>query len=171
MVDGLSANDDAAGLSGITYGVDAIEQFQVITSGAQAELGRALGGYINVVTKSGTNLLRGTVYDYFRDDALNAKNALSGTTLPMRQSQFGAQPRRPDRRGPHVLSSPTSSSASLDQTGLTTIAEPNVAVVNARLAATGYGGPRDRDRHLSEPVDSTNVLAKVDHQFSDGAIS
>ena len=60
IVDGLSANDDAAGLSGITYGVDAIEQFQVVTSGAQAELGRALGGYVNVVTKSGTNLLHGT---------------------------------------------------------------------------------------------------------------
>ena len=60
-------------MSGITYGVDAIEQFQVITSGAQAELGRALGGYVNVVTKSGTNTLRGTVYDYIRDDALNAR--------------------------------------------------------------------------------------------------
>src|SRR4029453_15525034 len=45
IVDGLSANDDAAGLSGIPYGVDAVEQFQVVTSGAQAELGRALGGY------------------------------------------------------------------------------------------------------------------------------
>ena len=55
IVDGLSANDDAAGLSGITYGVDAVEQFQVVTSGAQAELGRALGGYVNVVTKSGAN--------------------------------------------------------------------------------------------------------------------
>ena len=59
IVDGLSANDDAAALSGITYGVDAIEQFQVVTSGAQAELGRALGGYVNVVTKSGTNLCTG----------------------------------------------------------------------------------------------------------------
>src|SRR5690242_8931472 len=76
VVDGLSANDDAAGLSGITYSVDAIEQFQVITSGAQAELGRALGGYVNVVTKSGTNQLRGTVYDFFRDDSLNGTNAL-----------------------------------------------------------------------------------------------
>ena len=56
IVDGLSANDDAAALSGITYGVDAIEQFQVVTSGGQAELGRALGGYVNVVTKSGTNV-------------------------------------------------------------------------------------------------------------------
>jgi len=44
IVDGLSANDDAAGLSGIPYGVDAVDQFQVVTSGGQAELGRALGG-------------------------------------------------------------------------------------------------------------------------------
>jgi hypothetical protein len=63
IVDGLSANDDAAGLSGIPYGVDTIEQFQVVTSGGQAELGRALGGYINVVTKSGTNSIHGTLYD------------------------------------------------------------------------------------------------------------
>ena len=72
IVDGLSANDDAAGLSGITYGVDAIEQLQVVTSGGQAELGRALGGYVNIVTKSGTNTLHGTVYDYLRDDRFNA---------------------------------------------------------------------------------------------------
>ena len=52
IVDGVSANDDAAGLSGIPFGVDAIEQFQVVTGGGQAELGRALGGYVNVVTKS-----------------------------------------------------------------------------------------------------------------------
>ena len=66
IVDGLSANDDAAGLSGIPYGVDAVEQFQVVTSGGQAELGRALGGYINVITKSGTNSLHGTIYDFIR---------------------------------------------------------------------------------------------------------
>src|SRR4029434_1003655 len=52
IVDGLSANDDAAALSGISYGVDAVEQFQGVTSGGQAELARALGGYINIVTKS-----------------------------------------------------------------------------------------------------------------------
>jgi outer membrane receptor for Fe3+-dicitrate len=61
IVDGLSANDDAAGLSGMPYGVDAVDQFQVVTSGGQAELGRALGGYINVVTKSGANAFHGDV--------------------------------------------------------------------------------------------------------------
>src|SRR6185503_11579393 len=85
IVDGLSANDDAAGLSGTPFGVDAVEQFQVVTSGGQAELGRALGGYVNVVTKSGTNLTRGNVYGYFRDDSLNAPNALTGQKLPMSQ--------------------------------------------------------------------------------------
>ncbi len=89
IVDGLSANDDAAGLTGMPYAVDAVEQFQVVTSGGQAELGRALGGYINVVTKSGTNVFHGTAYDFIRDDNFNAANALSGTTLPMNQQQYG----------------------------------------------------------------------------------
>src|SRR5260221_759912 len=98
IVDGLSANDDAAGLSGIPYGVDAVDQFQVVTSGGQAELGRALGGYVNVVTKSGTNASHGELYDYARDDRFNAANPLllaanttgTGVTkLPMSQKQFG----------------------------------------------------------------------------------
>ena len=85
IVDGLSANDDAAGLSGITYGVDAVDQFQVVTSGGQAELGRALGGYVNVVTKSGTNMLHGDRLRLLSRRRLNATNALSGETLPMKQ--------------------------------------------------------------------------------------
>src|SRR5258707_6145534 len=89
IVDGLSANDDAAGLSGMPYGVDAVDQFQVVTSGGQAELGRALGGYVNVLTKSGTNAVHADVYDYARDDRFNAPNPLSGKTLPMSQAQYG----------------------------------------------------------------------------------
>ncbi len=165
VVDGLSANDDAAGLSGITYGVDAIEQFQVITSGAQAELGRALGGYVNVVTKSGTNQLRGTIYDFFRDDSLNASNALSGTTLPMRQSQFGASAGGPLLKD-RTFFFGNVERRDLDQTGLATILDPNVAVINARLGATGYGGPPISTGIYPNPVATTNVLAKIDHQFS-----
>jgi hypothetical protein len=163
IVDGLSANDDAAGLSGMTYGVDAIEQVQVVTSGAQAELGRALGGYINVVTKSGTNDFRGTVYDFVRDDSLNGENALSGSKLPMNQSQFGAS-----------LGGPIAANRAfffgniemrrLDQTGLTTILDGNVAVINQRLRATGYQGPEISTGIYPNPVDTSNVLAKMDYQ-------
>lgn len=90
MVDGLSANDDAAGLNGIPYSVDSVAEFQVVTSGGQAELGRALGGYVNVVTKSGTNTRHGDLYGYFRDERFNAPNALSGEKLPITQAHFGA---------------------------------------------------------------------------------
>ena len=112
IVDGLSANDDAAGLSGISYGVDAVDEFQVVTSGGQAELGRALGGYINIVTKSGTNALRGDAYEYFRNSRFNAPNALSGRRLPMNQDQYGLSFGGPLLAQPDVLSSRTSSSAS-----------------------------------------------------------
>lgn len=165
VVDGLSANDDAAGLSGITYSVDAIEQFQVITSGAQAELGRALGGYVNVVTRSGTNNLRGTVYEFVRDDALNAANALSGSTLPMTQSQFGASIGGPIKTN-RTFYFGNVEKRILDQTGLTTILDGSVAAINARLTATGYPGPLVTTGNYPNPVDTLNVLAKIDHQFS-----
>ncbi len=109
IVDGLSANDDAAGLSGMPYGVDAVDQFQVVTSGGQAELGRALGGYVNVVTKSGTNASRGDLYGYFRDDNFNAENPLlvqQGSAvkkLPMSQKQYGGSLGGPVVQGPDVL--------------------------------------------------------------------
>jgi outer membrane receptor protein involved in Fe transport len=165
VVDGLSANDDAAGLSGMTYGVDAIEQMQVVTSGAQAELGRALGGYINVVTKSGSNTFRGTAYDFVRDDRWNAANALSGTTLPMGQSQFGASVGGPIAKNRSFYFTNVEQRV-LDQTGLVTISDPSVAVVNARLTQSGYQGPHITTGVYPNPVDSLNVIAKVDHQVS-----
>ena len=59
IVDGLSDNDDAAGVAGNDFSMDVVREFQAVTSGGQAEFGRALGGYFNIVTKSGTNQLHG----------------------------------------------------------------------------------------------------------------
>ena len=165
VVDGLSANDDAAALSGITYGVDAIEQFQVVTSGGQAELGRALGGYVNIVTKSGTNAVHGSVYDYVRDEGLNAPNPLIDRTLPMSQSQFGGSVGGPLLKNRTFYFSNVEQ-RHLDQSGLVTIPEPAVAVINARLSAVGYPGPHVATGVFPIAVRSTNVLGKVDHQVS-----
>jgi hypothetical protein len=171
IVDGLSANDDAAGLSGIPYGVDAVDQFQVVTSGGQAELGRALGGYINVVTKSGTNTSHGDLYGYFRDDAFNAPNALLKemkapvTTLPMSQKQYGASLGGPIFKD-RTFFFANVEQRNLDQTGLTTVSQDNVNIINARLATAGYPGQLVTTGIYPNPLDSTNVLGKVDHQFS-----
>ena len=165
IVDGLSANDDAAALSGITYGVDAIEQFQVVTSGGQAELGRALGGYINVITKSGTNALRGTLYDFIRDDNFNAPNALSGTKLPMDQQQYGGSLGGPIVRDRTFFFS-NFEQRLLDQTGLVTILPENVPVINARLVASGYPGSSVSTGIYPNPVHSATLLGKLDHHVS-----
>jgi hypothetical protein len=165
IVDGLSANDDAAGLSGIPYGVDAVEQFQVVTSGGQAELGRALGGYVNVVTKSGTNDVRGDVYDFFRDDSLNAANALTGTTLPMHQNQYGASLGGPIVKN-RTFYFANVEQRNLNQNGLVTILPTSVAAINAKLTAVGYPGSSIATGQYLNPVDSTNVMVKVDHQVS-----
>lgn len=165
IVDGLSANDDAAGLSGIFYGLDVVDEFQVVTSGGQAELGRALGGYINVVTKSGTNSLHGDLYGYFRNQRLNAANPLSNTKLPSTQAQDGAS------LGGPVVHDRTFYFAnfeqrSLNQSGLITIAQTNVDAINARLLAVGYRGAQIATGLYPSPVHNSNFLGKVDHQFS-----
>jgi hypothetical protein len=165
IVDGVSANDDAAGLSGIPFGVDAIEQFQVVTGGGQAELGRALGGYFNIVTRSGTNALRGTIYNFLRDDAFNGKNALTGTTLPMDEQQFGGSLGGPVARD-RTFFFANVERRHLDQTGVVTITAANAAAINARLDQVGYQGQRVQTGIYPNPVHSTTALGKVDHQFT-----
>jgi Carboxypeptidase regulatory-like domain len=165
IVDGLSANDDAAALSGITYGVDAIDQFQVVTSGGQAELGRALGGYVNVVTKSGTNSLLADFYDYLRDDNFNAKNALTGTKLPMSQAQYGINLGGPVVHNRTFFFS-NFEQKRLDQSGVVAILPENVPLINARLTATGYQGPLISTGVYPNPIHSTNFVGKIDHQLT-----
>lgn len=165
IVDGLSANDDAAGLSGIPYSVDAVAEFQVVTSGGQAELGRALGGYINVVTKSGTNTRHGDLYGYFRDERFNAANALSGDKLPMTQAHFGASHGGPIVRD-RTFYFVNFEKRNLDQTGLVTISPANAAAINSRLAAVGYPGLPVSTGAYATNIDILHGLAKVDHDLS-----
>jgi outer membrane receptor protein involved in Fe transport len=165
IVDGVSANDDAAGLSGIPFGVDAIEEFQVVTGGGQAELGRAIGGYLNVVTRSGTNRRRGTLYSFARDDAFNGRNALTGTTLPMDQQQFGGSLGGPLVRN-RTFYFTNIERRHLDQTGVVAITPANVAAINARLDQIGYPGQRVETGIYPNPVHSATAIGKVDHQLT-----
>ena len=164
IVDGLSANDDAAGLAGVFYGLDSVNQVQVVTSGGQAELGRALGGYVSLVTRSGTNAVHGDIYEYFRNQRLNATNAISHKALPLTQSQYGSSVGGPVIRN-RTFYFANFEQRLLNQSGLITISPENVASINARLDAVGYQGPRIATGLYSNPVHNTNVLAKLDHQI------
>lgn len=165
VVDGLSANDDAAGLSGVFYGLDTIQEVQVVTSGGQAELGRALGGFISVVTKSGTNQLHGDLYGYFRNQRLNAANPLSGSKLPLTQAQYGASAGGPVQRDRSFFFG-NFEQRRLQQSGLTTISPDSVLSINRRLDEVGYAGSRVSTGVYGNPVQQTNGLAKLDQQLS-----
>ena len=162
IVDGLSANDDAAGLTGTFYGLDVVREFQVVTSGGQAEFGRALGGYINMVTKSGTNSLRGSAYGFLRNQRLNASNALSQSKLPLTQAQYGASLGGPILRD-RTFYFANFERKQLNQDGIITIAPASVAAINGRLQSTGYKGPLLATGLYPNPVRTNNFLARIDH--------
>ena len=94
-VNGMVINDytNAApgGSTGVNLGVDAIDQFSVLTSNYTSEYGRTSGAVINAITKTGTNQLHGTAYFFDRDSIFDARNYFDGPTIPpFRRIQFGA---------------------------------------------------------------------------------
>ncbi len=89
-VNGGDGNDQFAGLPAIQPSPDAIAEFRVLTNTFDAEYGRNSGAVVNVVTKSGTNSFHGSTYEFFRNDALNAKGFFDTTKLSYLQNQFGA---------------------------------------------------------------------------------
>lgn len=91
-VDGGEANDDAGGVR-LNVSQDAVQEFQINRSNYSAELGGASGASINIVTKSGTNNLHGSVYGYFRNDALDARDPFAFTNAlgPTSPFSFTAQ--------------------------------------------------------------------------------
>jgi outer membrane receptor protein involved in Fe transport len=102
LVDGMDSNNlffgQSAGRAGTrnpySFSQDAVEEFQVNTNGYSAEIGRAGGGVINVVTKSGTNTLHGNLFWFYRDRELNANTFINKSRNIVRQpyhyNQFGA---------------------------------------------------------------------------------
>jgi hypothetical protein len=91
-VDGGEANDDAGGVR-LTVSQDAVQEFQINRSNYGADLGGASGASINIVTKSGTNLLHGGLYGFFRNDALDARDpfAFSPALTPGEPFSLDAQ--------------------------------------------------------------------------------
>jgi len=89
-VNGGDGNDQFANLPAVQPSPDTIAEFRMLTNTFDAEYGRNSGAVINVVTKSGTNDWHGNVYDYFRNQNLNAKGFFDSSKLDYLQNQFGA---------------------------------------------------------------------------------
>ncbi len=178
-VDGADNIMAANGSQRATPSQEAVSEFRVVNNSFGAEYGRALGGIVNIVTKSGTNEMHGSVYDYLQNSATNARSIL---TLPgfntLRQNQFGATlggPIRKDKtfffvnyEGQRRAQSPTypgllfapvdSSVASLFPAGTTNFQAINLVKQNLGIPAENL--------NVLKTADNDNGFIKLDHQFN-----
>jgi hypothetical protein len=165
ILDGLSANDDAADLAGTFYSQEVVREFQVVTSGGMTEFGRASGGVVNIITQSGANNFHGRLYGFARNQRFDARNPLAARRDPLTQAQYGATLGGPVRRNRTFFF------ANFEQTrrndaGVITITPANAAAVNARLDATNYAGARLSTGIFPGGLDSTNLFGRLDHELS-----
>jgi hypothetical protein len=70
--------------------IEGVQEFKMLTSGYAAEYGRYAGGMLTVVTKSGSNRLRGALYEFLRNDAMDASGYFDAAKSKLRRNQFGA---------------------------------------------------------------------------------
>ncbi len=89
-MDGVDNIQTFTGLPRVTPSQEAVQEFRVLNSTFRSEYGRALGGFVNIVTKSGGNRYNGSAYFFGMNDALNAKPILTGGNPALRQNQYGA---------------------------------------------------------------------------------
>jgi hypothetical protein len=91
LLDGIGDNENHNGLGVVIFPpIDAVEEFREQTTDADARYGRAAGGVINLVFKSGTSKFHGTAFNFFRNSALDAKNYFDTKKPGFRMNTFGA---------------------------------------------------------------------------------
>jgi outer membrane receptor protein involved in Fe transport len=94
-------NKTPGSVGGVLLGVEAVQEFQVLTNAYSAEFGRSSGGIINAITRSGQNQIHGNLFEYFRNSALDAKNFFDPADRPIppfKRNQFGGTLGGPVRR-------------------------------------------------------------------------
>ncbi len=179
-VDGLDNNDASIGAVRATFSQEAVREFQVLTNSFSAEFGKASGGVVNIVTKSGTNRLGGNIFFFGRDDALNAKdhfekfdvsgNAISREKAPFGQKQYGATlggPIKKDRTFYFLsferLDISANNFVTIDDTTPVTYAGQNFGTAAQILRNAGFPVQTGNAPYR---VQSSQFLGKVDHSLN-----
>ncbi len=202
LLDGTDMNDGYRNLPAINQGgvfgtpativpMDALQEVSVVNS-TEAEFGRSSGGTVNIVTKSGTNDIHGTVYEYFRNNGLDARNFFNSKPLPQNvfhNNQFGFSlggPLKKDRTFwfasyegqregvgiPTLARVPTQAEISAAIAANGGVVNPVTAALLARNPWPAANQPVDANGNnllISTPADNRvdSVIGKIDHRFSE----
>ena len=165
-VDGADTINTATGSQRSTPSQEAVSEFRVVNNGFGAEQGRAMGGIVNIITKSGTNDFHGSAYEYLQNASFDARSMLQPAPLDntFRQSQYGGTfggPIKKDRtfffanyEGQRRSEAPVQSPVLLG----------NLTLIDAARAELGL--PAEAVSRL-KTQDFDKGLLKLDHQISD----
>lgn len=196
LLDGSDINDATnatpGSAAGGLLGVDTLQEFRVFTNSYSAAYGRSAGGVISAVTKSGTNRLHGSVFEFIRNSAVDAKNFFDSHTAPIpafKRNQFGAEADGPIARDKTFFMA--SYEGLRQRLGVTSIAVvpdanarlgilPNQPPVTVHSAVPAYlslvplpNGPSFSDgtgQFINAASQSTHenfAVTRIDHRFSD----
>ncbi len=179
-VDGLDNNDVIIGSVRATFSQEAVREFQVLTNSYSAEFGKASGGVVNIVTRSGTNTTGGNLFFFLRDEALNAKDhferfnpagqPIEREKAPYSQQQYGATlggPLKRDRSFYFLsferLDIAARNFVTIDDTNNVAFLGQNYGTPAAILRRAGFA---IETGHVPYDVRSNQFLGKVDHHLN-----
>jgi outer membrane receptor protein involved in Fe transport len=194
LLDGTDINNvynkTPGSAAGVLLGVDAVLEFQVLTNAYSAEFGRSAGGVINAVTRSGTNEIHGSVFEFHRNSAMDARNFFDpvGTKPDFTRNQFGGVAGGPVQRDrTFFFAAYEGLIERLGVTGVTAVPDDNArngtlptGTVTLHPAIGPYLDllfPRANGRSLgggaaeylftgTQPTDEHFIQGRVDHRFS-----
>jgi hypothetical protein len=150
LVDGVDFTDQTLGLARAKFSQDAISEFRVITNRFDSEIGGSAGGALSIVTKSGTNVLHGSAFAFFRDDAMRAQGELEKQKNDYSRQQLGGT------IGGPIAKDRTHFFGSFEQ-----VNEDNIALFRPQGSFTSLADD------ITIPVNQSLYYAGVDHRISD----
>ncbi len=156
IVDGADNNDPIDGGALQRFTQDSIQEFQVITTGYEAEFGKAQGGVVNVITRSGTNDWQSSAFYFLRDDSFDSSNVPGQDVPKLERDQWGASAGGPIRRDKTFF---FASAEKLDEARGRNVDLSRIPDFVQRGLATPQGV---EDFSLGPELDGLALLGKVD---------
>jgi hypothetical protein len=167
-VDGADDISTASGIQRGTPPQESVQEFRVINTDYSTEFGRATAGIVNIITRSGTNNVHGTVYEYFRNNKLDAVNLLEAKGgHVLRQNQFGGAIGGPVQKDKTFLYANYELQRRAESHFYNSFVLAHINDIN-KVKTLAYGLPAEPDLSSVLAVSNTdNGFLRMDHRFGD----
>src|SRR5205807_8805060 len=164
LVDGADNTQSFTGLPRVTPSQEAAQEFRIVNNTFAAEYGGAMGGFVNIVTKSGGNDLHGSGYYYGMNNAFNVQPILTGPNPVLRQNQFGFTLGGPFKKDKTFWFANYEGQRRAESNKFSSVILNNLAAINA---VKNFYGLAPETTSALRTNDYNGFLLKIDHNLSE----